>query len=62
MKTPVIVTSLSLQFDSDEEVTQEQVELYVSLINITLGDIHRDSQPQLVLNNNSETIQIDLNF
>lgn len=50
----VNVNNLSLQFDTEEEVTEELIESYIELLNVTLSDIHLNSQPQIVKEDNLE--------
>jgi hypothetical protein len=59
----IVNAKLLLQFDhfGDEgEVTKEMVQTYVQIINETLSMMHRDSQPQLFVNDDTEIIVVEV--
>ena len=57
---PVIVKNISLQFDTKEHVDEGLVNTMIELVNKTLSDVHKFSQPQIVKQSDTSIKVIEL--
>lgn len=57
---PVIVTNVTLQFDTNRDLTPEDIKMYVTLFNKTLSNEFEGLEPQIFLNKDSVVQVVEL--
>ena len=57
---PVTIKNITLQFDTSEDVDDGLINTMIELVNNTLSDVHKFSQPKIIKQYNTKVKVIDL--